>query len=227
MPSDPESLSPVRGRPRRDHTRNSWRRGNELGLTSGDAFLVIDVQRDFLPGGSLAIPDADAIIAPLNEYIAAFDRRDLPIILTRDWHPQNHCSFHSAGGPWPAHCVQGTDGACWPERLAIVPSARIVSKATHPQKDAYSAFAGTSLPALLRTLHIHRLFVAGLATDYCVRETVLDARAHGFDVVLLSDAMRAVNARPTDEAKAMADMQEAGAMLADARRRFTPVNGVA
>jgi nicotinamidase/pyrazinamidase len=157
----------------------------QLGLRHGDALIVVDVQRDFLPGGSLAVPDGDAVIGPLNVCIRAFDTRGLPIFLTRDWHPVNHCSFANRGGRWPVHCVQGTAGAKWAEGLL----------------------------SLLQDLGVRRVFVGGLATDYCVLETVGDARAHGFDVIVLKDAIRAVNARPDDEARALQQMRARGATL--------------
>jgi nicotinamidase/pyrazinamidase len=173
--------------------------------------IVVDVQRDFLPGGSLAVPDGDAVIAPLNAYIGAFDARDLPIVFTRDWHPANHCSFKVAGGSWPVHCVQETSGASWAEDLDVTPADQIISKGADPSREAYSAFSGTTLLSLLRELGVHRVFVGGLATDYCVCATVCDARTHGFDVVVLADAIRAVNVQPDDEVHAMQEMEARGA----------------
>lgn len=192
---------------RRDHL------GKRLGLQIGDALVVVDAQRDFMPGGSLAVPNGDAIVAPLNAYVSAFAARRLPIFFTRDWHPPDHCSFRQMGGRWPAHCVAGTSGASWADGLTIVPGARIISKATDRSVEAYSAFAGTALLVLLRDLQVRRLFVGGLATDYCVHATVLDARTQGFDVVVLADAIRAVNAEPDDETRAVSDMIGHGATL--------------
>jgi nicotinamidase/pyrazinamidase len=183
----------------------------QLGLRHGDALIVVDVQRDFLPGGSLAVPDGDAVIGPLNAFIRAFDTRGLPILFTRDWHPANHCSFVTVGGRWPVHCVQETSGASWAEGLDVTAADQIVSKATDPSAEAYSAFSGTNLLSLLQDLGAHRVFVGGLATDYCVLETVSDARAHGLEVVVLKDAIRAVNAQPDDEARALHQMQARGA----------------
>jgi nicotinamidase/pyrazinamidase len=185
----------------------------QLGLRAGDALLVVDAQQDFLPGGNLAVPTGDEVVAPLNAYIAAFAARRLPIFMSRDWHPANHCSFKDAGGPWPPHCVQDTPGAQWAEGLNVVADARIISKATDPATEAYSAFSGTALLALLRNLAVRRLFVGGLATDYCVHATVLDARSYGFDVVVLADAIRGVNARPGDETRAIREMLASGASL--------------
>lgn len=185
----------------------------QLGLRAGDALIVVDVQRDFLPDGNLPVQRGDEVIAPLNAYIAAFEAHDLPIFMTRDWHPADHCSFKHAGGPWPPHCVRETPGADWPAGLTITPGARIISKATTSATEAYSAFGGTALLALLRDLGARRLFVGGLATDYCVRATVLDARSHGFDVVVLADAIRGVNAQSGDETGAIREMLAKGAML--------------
>ena len=185
----------------------------QLGLRAGDALLVVDVQRDFLPGGSLAVPGGDEVVAPLNAYLAAFEARKLPMFMIRDWHPADHCSFKSAGGPWPAHCVRDTAGAQWAAGLNVVPDARIISKATDAAVEAYSGFSGTSLLALLRQLDVHRLFVGGLATDYCVHDSVLDARSRGFDVVVLTDAIRGINAQPGDETRALREMLANGATL--------------
>lgn len=185
----------------------------QLGLREGDALVIVDMQRDFLPGGNLGVPGGDEVVEYLNAYIAAFDARRLPIFMTRDWHPENHCSFKDQGGPWPPHCVQGTPGAEWAEGLTIVPEARIISKATEPAVEAYSGFQGTALLTLLRELNVSRRFVGGLATDYCVHATVLDARSHGFDVVVLADAIRGVNANPGDETRAIREMLENGATL--------------
>lgn len=187
--------------------------GKKLGLRAGDALIVVDVQRDFLPGGALPVPEGDAVIAPLNAYLAAFAARGLPIFLTRDWHPPNHCSFHEQGGPWPMHCVQDTMGAAWPSELDIPPEARVISKATLPERDAYSGFDGTLLASLLRDLGVQRVFVGGLATDYCVRATVLDARKHGFTVVVLNDAIRGINRQADDTSAALRDMVAQGAIL--------------
>lgn len=192
------------------------RLARQLHLRRGDALIVVDVQRDFLPGGRLAVRDGDAVIEPLNAYIQAFEARELPILFTRDWHPANHCSFSNVGGRWPVHCVQGTPGASFAEGLDVTPADQIVSKATDPVAEAYSAFSGTNLSSLLQDLGVRRIFVGGLATDYCVLETVSDARGHGLDVVVLADAIRAVNVQPGDEARAHKRMQARGAMF------FTP-----
>lgn len=185
----------------------------QLGLQDGDALIVVDMQRDFLPGGSLGVAGADEIVEPINAYMAAFAARGLPIFLTRDWHPPGHCSFVESGGEWPPHCVQDTAGAEWAEGMQIPGSARVISKATEKEADAYSGFSGTNLAAQLEAEKVRRLFIAGVATDVCVQATVLSARSHGFDVVVLTDAVRGVNREPGDDARALRAMQESGASL--------------
>jgi nicotinamidase/pyrazinamidase len=178
----------------------------------GDALLIVDVQNDFLPGGALAVPRGDEVIAPLNQCIAAFTGRGLPVFATRDWHPANHCSFKERGGPWPAHCVQETPGAAFAPGLKLPAGAVIVSKAVSPTHEAYSAFAGTKLDTLLFGAGTKRLFVGGLATDYCVLHTVLDALRARYAVFLLHDAVGAVNLQPRDGPAAEAEMIGLGAV---------------
>jgi nicotinamidase/pyrazinamidase len=180
----------------------------------GDALLVVDVQNDFLPGGSLAVPDGDRVVPVLNRYIARFVAADLPVFATRDWHPPDHCSFAPRGGPWPPHCVAGSPGAAFAPALELPVGTTVVSKADSPERDAYSGFQGTDLADGLRAQGVRRVFVGGLATDYCVLHTVQDALAAGFAVVLLTDAVRAVEIKPGDGARALAAMQDAGAVPA-------------
>jgi len=180
-------------------------------LQPGDALIVTDVQNDFLPGGALAVPHGDAVIAPLNRYIALFAAHKLPVIATRDWHPPGHCSFKEQGGPWPAHCIAGTSGAAFAENLHLPSDAIVVSKATEQDRDAYSAFSGTELGSRLKNMGVTRLFIGGLATDYCVLNSVLDALALGFQVKLLTDASRPVNVQPDDGMLAEQKMLAAGA----------------
>jgi nicotinamidase/pyrazinamidase len=181
----------------------------------GDALVVVDVQNDFLPGGSLAVPGGDQVVPVLNAAITEFARQGLPIFATRDWHPADHCSFTTRGGSWPPHCVAGTPGAAFAPGLKLPPAARIVSKATTAEKDAYSGFAGTELDRLLREAGVQRLLVGGLATDYCVLNTVRDARGAGYAVVLLLNAIRAVDVHPADGDKAIAEMRYLGAIAAE------------
>lgn len=180
-------------------------------LRYGDALVVVDVQNDFLPGGHLAVPGGDEVVPVLIRYVAAFAARALPVYATRDWHTVDHCSFRERGGPWPPHCVAGSDGAQFPPGLDLPGYAVIVSKADASERDAYSGFEGTNLEACLRAQSVKRLFVGGLATDYCVLNTVRDARRLGFDVFLLVDAIRAVNVKPGDGAAALEEMRRLGA----------------
>jgi nicotinamidase/pyrazinamidase len=181
-------------------------------LLPDDALLVVDVQRDFLPGGSLAVAGGDVIIPLLNQWIARFGRAGLPLFATRDWHPANHCSFLAQGGEWPEHCVAHTPGAEFAAALVLPSGARVISKATQPESDAYSGFAGTALHEQLQGARVRRLFVGGLATDYCVLNTVQDALRLGYDVELLLDCIRAVDVRPGDGERAIAAMLAAGAV---------------
>jgi nicotinamidase-related amidase len=178
-----------------------------------DALLVVDVQNDFLPGGALGIRGGDAILAPIGRLLGAWRARDLPVFFSRDWHPDGHCSFAAQGGPWPVHCVAGTQGAEFGTQLDVEPGDVVISKATRRDRDAYSALDGTPLAALLRDRHIERLFVCGLATDYCVRATGHDARAAGLEVVVLTDAVCAVNVEPGDGERALAELAEDGCEL--------------
>ncbi len=182
-----------------------------LALETTDALVIVDVQNDFLPGGALAVPGGDAVVPALNGYIARCDRRGLAIFATRDWHPENHCSFRARGGPWPPHCIAFSRGAAFATDLQLPCSAGIVSKAQAADRDAYSGFEGTDLEAQLRARGATRLLVGGLATDYCVLNTVRDALARGFRVLLLKDAIRAVNVQPGDGDRAEAEMLALGA----------------
>jgi nicotinamidase/pyrazinamidase len=180
-------------------------------LQTGDALIAVDVQNDFLPGGSLAVPDGDAVVPMLNCYLATFAEHALPVFATRDWHPANHCSFRAQGGVWPPHCIAATRGAGFAAGLALPAAAVVISKAATAEADAYSGFGGTDLAARLRSAGSRRLFIGGLATDYCVLNTVRDALAEGYTVLLLEDAMRAVDVHAGDGARALAEMQRLGA----------------
>lgn len=176
-----------------------------------DALIVVDVQRDFCPGGALAVPDGDAVVPGCNRALAA---ADWWTVATRDWHPPDHCSFAAQGGPWPAHCVAGTPGAAFHPDLDAARFRAIVDKATTPLAEAYSGFQGTDLATRLAERGIRRVFVCGLATDYCVKATALDARRAGLEVVLLTDAVRGVEVRPGDSAAALEAMRAAGVVMA-------------
>jgi nicotinamidase/pyrazinamidase len=179
----------------------------------GDALLVVDVQNDFMPGGALGVRRGDEVIAPINRLIDCWTAADLPVFLTRDWHPPEHCSFAAQGGPWPVHCVAGTEGARFAPALHVPEVATLVSKATLRLEEAYSALHGTGLADELRRASIGRIFIGGLATDYCVRATAADARAAGFQVVVLTDAVRAVDVNPGDGERAIEEMVAGGALL--------------
>ncbi|CAB49891.1 nicotinamidase [Pyrococcus abyssi] len=171
-----------------------------------EALIVVDMQRDFMPGGALPVPEGDKIIPKVNEYIKKFREKGALIVATRDWHPENHISFKERGGPWPKHCVQNTPGA---EFVVDLPEDTIIiSKATEPDKEAYSGFEGTNLDKILKEKGVKRVYVCGVATEYCVRATALDALKHGFEVYLLRDAVKGI--KPEDEEKALKEMEEKG-----------------
>lgn len=181
---------------------------------AGDALLVVDVQNDFLQGGALAVPHGDEVIPVLNRCIAVFVEKKLPVYASRDWHPADHCSFKAQGGPWQPHCLADSTGAGFAASLDLPPDATVISKADTLQHDAYSAFDGTDLDAHLKAAGIKRLFVGGLATDYCVLNSVQDALALGYQVVLLADAVRAVEVQPGDGEHALYKMHGMGAHVA-------------
>ncbi len=177
----------------------------------GDALIIVDVQNDFLPGGNLGVPDGDAVLPVMNRYLELFRRAGLPVYATRDWHPEGHCSFKAQGGPWPPHCVAESEGAAFARELKIGEDVDVISKATTVEKDAYSGFEGTDLAERLRTQKITRLFIGGLATDYCVLNTVKDALREGFQVLLLEDGIRGVEVNAGDSKKAIEEMHALGA----------------
>lgn len=183
-----------------------------ISLRSEDALLIADIQNDFLSGGALGIRGGDDIVPILVRYLHRFHARGLPIFLTRDWHPPNHCSFREQGGLWPVHCVAGSPGSLPPPAFETPASAVIIYKAIDPDQEAYSAFQNTALDRHLRAMGVRRLFIGGLATDYCVLNTVKDARALGYDVYLLMDGIKAVNLRPDDGPHAEQEMIRLGAV---------------
>jgi nicotinamidase/pyrazinamidase len=179
----------------------------------GDALLLVDVQNDFCSGGALEVPEGSQVVPLLNEWIESACVARIPVFASRDWHPSNHISFRSRGGPWPPHCVQGSSGAAFHPELKLPKEAHIISKATSPEEDSYSAFGGTKLVEQLRGLGVERLWIGGLAQDYCVLQTVLDAIRAGFEVRVIADATRAVNVRPDDGERALEEMRGAGAVI--------------
>lgn len=180
-------------------------------VRDGDALLLVDVQNDFLPGGSMAVPEGDQVVAPLSRCVDFFYRHGQPVYATRDWHPADHCSFQAQGGPWPPHCVQDTPGAEFAPGLGLAAFAMIVSKASNSGRDACSGFDGTNLAFQLMMYGVKRLFIGGLASDYGVLATVRDALKQGLEVYVLSDAIRAVNV--ADGERASAEMTALGAQL--------------
>ncbi len=177
----------------------------------GDALIVVDVQNDFLPGGNLAVPEGDAVVPIMNRYLALFRQSKLPVYATRDWHPEGHCSFRAQGGPWPPHCVANSEGAAFADDLDLGDDVTVISKATTVEKDAYSGFEGTDLAERLRKQKVNRLFIGGLATDYCVLNTVKDALKEGFKVLLLADGIRGVEVNAGDSEQAISEMRALGA----------------
>ena len=184
----------------------------QLQLTAHSALILVDVQNDFLPGGSLPVSGGDQVVPVLNEYIKLFQQQQLPIFATRDWHPSNHCSFQDYGGIWPTHCVQHSSGAEFAADLHLPEDTVIISKDDTPKLNSYSGFTHTAMAQHLRSLGCNRLFIGGLATDYCVLNTVLEGIKEGFKVVLLEDAIRAVNLNPGDGQKAIKQMKASGAI---------------
>jgi nicotinamidase/pyrazinamidase len=189
------------------------------------ALLIVDVQNDFCPGGALGVQNGDRIVPILNRYIERFVQAGMPIFVTRDWHPPRTSHFNTAGGVWPPHCIQGSKGAEFHPDLRISNEAIILSKGTAVDEDSYSAFAaadtrGVPLQDLLRQRGIERIYVGGLATDYCVKETVLEGLMQGFEVVLLQDAVCGVNLQPKDSARAIDAMVKAGVTIASAVDSF-------
>ena len=180
-------------------------------LDKETALIVGDVQNDFCPGGALQVKDGDLIIPACNKYIEMFEKKGLTIYYIMDWHPPNHCSFKINGGIWPVHCVQESTGASFHPDLKIAANACIIQKGTDPIKEAYSSFEQTELHANLQKDGIHTLYIAGLATDYCVKNTVIDACHHGYKVIVLLDAVKGVEVNIGDSARALKMMKDVGA----------------
>jgi nicotinamidase/pyrazinamidase len=180
-------------------------------VSSKTALLIVDVQNDFCPGGALAVPDGDRVVPVLNRYIRIFQAKQAPIVATRDWHPDNHSSFKPFGGIWPPHCIRNSPGAEFHPGLKLSKAAMIISKGTDPNIEAYSGFQHTTLGEWLSVHEVETVCVGGLATDYCVKSTVLDALKAGFKTVYLADASRGVNVKAGDSERAEEEMRKAGA----------------
>jgi nicotinamidase/pyrazinamidase len=180
------------------------------------ALIVVDVQNDFCPGGTLAVAHGDEVVAPLNNLIEEFLERGEPVFKSRDWHPPQTKHFSDYGGTWPIHCVQNTHGAEFHPNLLDDKHIRVISKGLGDE-DNYSAFDGTDLALQLQRLGVKEVWVGGLATDYCVKNTVLDALKHGFRVKALKDAMRPVEIQPGDGQRAIDEMRRAGAEIVESQ----------
>lgn len=184
----------------------------KISITNKSALLIVDMQKDFCEGGALPVTGCNALVPIINDYIVSFVSKKRPVIASRDWHPPNHKSFKDRGGPWPPHCVQETKGAEFHEGLKLPNDTIVISKAFLPDKEAYSAFDGTELHYILNKLGINRLFICGVATEYCVKATALDAVALGYQTILLVDAVAGVNSRDAEEA--IKEMLSKGVILA-------------
>jgi nicotinamidase/pyrazinamidase len=185
----------------------------------GDGLLLVDPQNDFCPGGSLAVADGDAVMPVLSTWADAAERAGIPIFVSRDWHPPRTTHFKEYGGVWPPHCIMATRGAEFHRDLRLPANVTVVSKGMGESEDAYSAFqasddSGTPLRNLLERDGVKHLYIGGLATDYCVKSTALDAVQKGFSVTLIPDGVRAVNLKATDGEVAVGEMQAAGVDLA-------------
>ncbi len=182
-------------------------------VTSLDALIIVDVQNDFCPGGSLAVASGEAVAQKMSAVGKAFADRGARIFATQDWHPAGHSSFAAQGGQWPDHCVQGSRGAELHPALVLPEGASIIRKGASPDTDAYSGFIDSDLGTQLKANGIGRVYVGGLATDYCVLNTVIDALARGFETLVLTDAVGAVNLDPGDGERALHLMEVNGATL--------------
>jgi nicotinamidase/pyrazinamidase len=189
-------------------------RPEPIKVSDKTALIVVDVQNDFCPGGALAVPEGDRVVPILNKYIRIFQAHHAPIVSTRDWHPRDHCSFKPFGGIWPSHCIQDSPGAEFHVGLYLPKAVKVISKGTDSKLEAYSGFQHTNLTEWLRGRKIETVFVGGLATDYCVKSTVLDALKAGFKAIYLADASRGVNVKPNDSEQAEQEMRQAGATKA-------------
>ena len=186
-----------------------------------DALVIVDFQNDFCPGGALAVEGGHEIAGPINELSRSFDT----VVATRDWHPPDHASFETEGGPWPIHCVQGSHGAELHPQLDRERIQHTVDVGSARDDEGYSGFEGSDLEDYLRAQDADHLYVTGIATDYCVRATVLDGRRLGFDVTVVEDAIRPVEVEPGDGERALDEMREAGAEVASSEDVLAAVRG--
>lgn len=177
-----------------------------MDIRPADALIVVDVQNDFLPGGALGVPHGDAVIEPIDRVMPKFPY----VVGTRDWHPAEHPHFQDYGGPWPYHCLQNTPGAAFAAGLNADEFDEVVDKGTDPASHGYDAFEANDLARRLQARGTRRVFVCGLATDYCVRATALASADAGFETIVLLDAIAAVDAAPGDGARAIEEMRERG-----------------
>jgi len=180
-----------------------------------EALVIVDVQNDFTGGGALEVPDGDAVVEPLNRLA----REHEVVFATRDWHPPDHHSFDDQGGPWPAHCVQGTRGAELHPELDRSRIERVIDKGDRREVEGYSAFDGTDFEHTLRESGIASLVLGGLAANVCVRSTALDARRLGFEVTLVEEATRGIDLQPGDTERALEEMRAAGVRVLAAGQR--------
>ena len=194
-----------------------------VGIT--DALIIGDIQVDFLPGGALPVPESDQIIPIINDYVNIFRKKGM-VFAVRDWHPPDQMSFKERGGPWSPHCVQESEGAKFHRDFHLPPNALIISKGTNRNLESYSAFSGTDLAAQLRSKEISRLCVCGVATDYCIINTVLDAISQGFEVYLLVDAIKGINVEPEDSALAIEKMTTKGTEIVTLKDFEDPISDI-
>jgi nicotinamidase/pyrazinamidase len=183
----------------------------EAQFTPEDALIIVDVQNDFMPDWKLPVPDGDAVVPVINHWVKAAGLGHAQVVASRDWHPADHASFKENGGPWPAHCVQHTQGAAFHLGLELPGGFKMVTKGDRPDLDPYSDFEGTSLAAELREVGVKRVFVCGLAQDVFVKATVLDALEHGFETHVVASATRPLS--PVSGKLAMEEMRRAGAII--------------
>lgn len=182
-------------------------------LKNNDALIIVDVQNDFCPGGALATENGADVATTMTDLARRFSQKNLRVYATQDWHPAGHSSFQEQGGPWPEHCVQDSPGAEFHPNLKLPVGSSIVRKGTDMEVDAYSGFLDSNLEDLLKAAGVERVVVGGIATEYCVLNTVLDARKLGFETYVLKDGIAAVNVEEGDGAKAIEKMEEAGAEM--------------